>query len=44
VTTNAVVYGQGTSALAEATGSAYDVLRLNASGVPEFGGLDGGTF
>ena len=44
VTTNAVVYGQGTSALAEATGSAYDVLRLNASGVPEFGSLDGGDF
>ena len=44
VTTNAVLYGQGTSALAEATGSAYQVLQLNASGVPVFDSLDGGTF
>jgi len=44
VTTNAVVYGQGTSALAEATGTAYEILQLNASGVPVFNSLDGGTF
>lgn len=44
VTTNAILYGQGTSALAEATGTAYEVLQLNASGVPVFDGLDGGTF
>jgi len=44
VTTNAVLYGQGTSALAEATGTAYQVLQLNASGVPVFGNIDGGTF
>ena len=44
VTTNAVLYGQGTSALAEATGTAYQVLQLDASGVPVFGNIDGGTF
>lgn len=44
VTTNAILYGQGTSALAEATGSAYQVLQLNGSGVPVFGGIDGGTY
>lgn len=44
VTTNAVLYGQGTAALAEATGTAHQVLQLNASGIPVFGGLDGGTF
>lgn len=44
VTTNAVLYGQGTGALAEATGTAYQVLQLNASGVPVFDSLDGGTF
>ena len=44
VTTNAVLYGQGTSALAEATGSAHQILQLNASGVPVFGNIDGGTF
>lgn len=44
VTTNAILYGQGTSPLAEATGTAYEVLQLNASGVPVFDGLDGGTF
>lgn len=44
VTTNAILYGQGTSALAEATGSAYQVLQMNASGVPVFDSLDGGTF
>jgi len=44
VTTNAILYGQGTGALSEATGTAYQVLQLNASGVPEFNSLDGGTF
>jgi len=44
VTTNAVLYGQGTAAMAEATGSAYQVLQLDASGVPVFNSLDGGTF
>lgn len=33
-----------TGALTALTGSAYQVLQLNASGVPVFGGLNGGTF
>jgi hypothetical protein len=33
-----------TAALTALTGSAYQVLQLNASGVPVFGGLNGGTF
>lgn len=44
LTTNAVLYGQGTSAVGLATGSAGQVLQLNGSGVPVFGGIDGGTY
>ena len=33
-----------TSALTSVTGSAYQVLQLNASGIPVFSGLNGGTF
>ena len=33
-----------TGALTALTGSAYQVLQLNASGVPVFSGLNGGTF
>ena len=44
LTTNAVLYGQGTSAVGLATGTAGQVLQLNVSGVPVFGGLDGGTY
>ena len=33
-----------TGALTALTGSAYEVLQLNASGIPVFGGLNGGTF
>lgn len=44
LTTNAVLFGQGTSAVGLATGTAYQVLQLNASGVPVFAGLDGGTY
>lgn len=43
-TTNGVLYGQGTSALAVATGTAGQVLQLNGSGVPVFGGIDGGSY
>lgn len=43
-TTNGVLYGQGTSALAVATGSAGQVLQLNGSGVPVFAGIDGGSY
>ena len=44
VSNNAILYGQDTGALAEATGTAYQVLQMNASGVPVFDSLDGGTF
>jgi hypothetical protein len=44
LTTNAILYGQGTSAVGMLTGSAYQVLQLNASGVPVFGGIDGGSY
>jgi hypothetical protein len=44
LTTNAILFGQGTSAVGLATGSAYQVLQLNASGVPVFGGIDGGSY
>lgn len=44
--TNGVVISAGTStgALTAVTGSAYQVLQLNASGIPVFNGLNGGTF
>jgi len=44
VSNNAILYGQDTGSLAEASGSAYQVLQMNASGVPVFDSLDGGTF
>lgn len=44
LTTNAVLYGLGTSAVGLATGTAGQVLQLNASGVPTFAGLDGGSY
>lgn len=44
LTNNAVLFGQGTSAVGLASGSAYQVLQLNSSGVPVFAGLDGGSY
>jgi hypothetical protein len=44
LTNNGVVYGQGTSAVALATGTDGQVLQINSSGVPVFGGIDGGTY
>lgn len=44
LTTNAILYGQGTSQVGLATGSAGQVLQLDNSGVPVFGGLDGGSY
>ncbi len=44
ITSNGVVYGQGTSAVAVATGTNGQVLQINSSGVPVFGGIDGGTY
>lgn len=44
-TTNGVLYGQGASALAvTAAGTEGQVLQASATGVPNFGMLDGGTF
>jgi hypothetical protein len=44
ITSNGVVYGQGTSAVAVATGTDGQVLQINSSGVPVFGGIDGGSY
>ena len=44
LTTNAVLYGQGTSAVGLATGTAGQLLQLDNSGIPVFAGLDGGTY
>ena len=44
LTTNAILYGQGTSAVGLLTGTAGQILQLNASGIPTFGGVDGGTY
>jgi capsule polysaccharide modification protein KpsS len=45
VTTNGIMYGQGSSALAvTSAGSEGQVLQAGTSGVPAFGDLDGGTF
>jgi len=45
-TANGVVISSTTTtgALTAVTGSAYQVLQLSASGIPIFGGLNGGTF
>ena len=44
ITSNGVVYGQGSSAVAVATGTNGQVLQINSSGVPIFAGIDGGTY
>lgn len=44
ITPNAVLYGNGVSPMSAATGNPYEVLQLDASGTPVFGGLDGGGF
>jgi len=44
-TTNGIIYGNSTSALqVTAAGTEGQVLQAGASGVPEFGTLDGGSF
>ena len=44
-TDNGIIYGNGTSALSvTSAGTEGQVLQAGASGVPEFGTLDGGTF
>lgn len=45
VTTNGIMYGQGTSAFGIVSpGTEGQLLQANASGVPVFGHLDGGNF
>jgi len=44
LTTNAILYGQGTSSVGLATGTSGQILQLDVSGVPVFGGLDGGSY
>lgn len=43
LTTNAVLYGQGTSAVGLATGTEGQVLQIS-SGIPTFAVLDGGSY
>lgn len=44
LTTNAVIYGQGASAVGLATGTAGQILQIDNSGVPIFALLDGGSY
>jgi hypothetical protein len=43
-TENGIFYGGTTSSLSFATGTSGQILQINNSGVPVFGGIDGGTF
>lgn len=44
VTNNAILYGQGTDPLGEASGNPFEILQLSANGVPVFDTIDGGEF
>lgn len=44
LTTNAVLFGQGTSQVGLATGTAGQVLQIDNSGIPTFAVLDGGSY
>lgn len=44
LTNNAVLFGQGTSAVGLAIGTVGQILQINSSGVPVFAGLDGGLY
>jgi hypothetical protein len=44
LTANAVLYGNGTNAVALAAGTAGQVLQISAAGMVQFGMLDGGTY
>ena len=44
LTANAVLYGDGTNAVALASGTAGQVLQISAAGLVQFGMLDGGTY
>jgi len=44
LTANAVIYGDGTNAVALASGSAGQVLQIGTDGMVKFGVIDGGTY
>lgn len=44
LTANAVLYGDGTNAVALASGTAGQVLQISAAGLVQFGMLDGGSY
>lgn len=44
LTANAVLYGDGTNAVALASGTAGQVLQISDDGLVQFGMLDGGTY
>lgn len=44
ITQNAILYGNGVNAMGQATGSAFQVLQLDATGTPVFGALDAGGY
>lgn len=44
ITPNAILYGNGVNPMSQATGSAYQVLQLDATGTPVFGALDAGGY
>lgn len=44
ITQNAMLYGDGVNAMREVSGTAFQVLQLDSSGTPVFGGLDGGGY
>jgi hypothetical protein len=41
---NAILYGNGVNPMGQATGTAFQVLQLDASGTPVFGALDAGGY
>lgn len=44
ITPNAILYGNGVNPMNQATGTAYQVLQLDATGTPVFGALDAGGY
>lgn len=44
LTQNAILFGQGTSAVGLAVGTSGQVLQVGANGMPVFAGIDGGSY
>lgn len=44
LTANTVLYGDGTNAVALASGSSGQVLQIGTDGMVKFGSIDGGTY